>query len=204
MTEATDSNSPGTTPVELSMREAAIFVGVDKGTLSKHLRAGRVSSLRRDDQGRIFFQVSELLRAYPNARGSVAGNTLVGVDPNALQHPEQQGQHLLIDDLRRRLDEQKEERERERRQYQDSIDDLRRRLDASEEERRRKDERITALLTDQRQRADGSQRYEQERREEIAALRRSIDELRAEQERRADPTERRGFFARLFGGRGGS
>jgi hypothetical protein len=55
--------------------------------------------------------------------------------------------------MKRELEQEREERARERRQLEETVGDLRRRLDASEEERRQKDTQLTHLLTDQREKA---------------------------------------------------
>ncbi|MGF7213719.1 hypothetical protein GGE65_008369 [Skermanella aerolata] len=165
----------GNTRTELSMRDAARFVRLDKGTLSRHQKSGKVTG-RKDEQGRLWFEPSELMRAYPNVDYVVAGNVAErNESPTPQQAPQQAQQDTqqpLIEELRRQIGEQKLEREREREQYQDTIADLRRRLDQEAEERRR----VTLLLTDQR-----------EKESQTAA---------------PEPPKRRGLMTRLLGGLG--
>lgn len=170
------SRNGGNTRTELSMRDAARFVRLDKGTLSRHQKSGKVTG-RKDEQGRLWFEPSELMRAYPNVDYAVAGNVAERNDSTttqqAPQQPQQDAQQPLIEELRRQISEQKAEREREREQYQDTIADLRRRLDQEAEERRR----MTLLLTDQR-------------------------EKEAQTATASQPPKRRGLMTRLLGGMG--
>lgn len=133
-------------PPELSLREAAAATGRRKQTLLKAIQDGRLSA-SRNDKGEWRIQAAELFRAYPpgavdgqenrppQRQEPVNGGRLAGWLP-----PEEAAK------LRTRLEMTEAERERERQAARETIDDLRRRLDQEGEERRR----LTLLLTDQR------------------------------------------------------
>jgi hypothetical protein len=107
---------------------AAKAAGVSKSTLRRAIDAGRLSATRRDD-GSYEIDPAELHRVFPRSSAGTSemarSDTAVGT--GALQ--------VEVDLLRERLVDKEA-----------VIDDLRRRLDAEAEERRR----LTALLTDQR------------------------------------------------------
>ena len=67
-------------------------------------------------------------------------------------------QLLRIEALQQEISREREERDRERKQLEETVIDLRRRLDASEEERRQKDSQLTHLLTDQSKKEEASPR----------------------------------------------
>ena len=90
-------------------------------------------SASKDNRGQWCIDKAELLRVYPdsdNQRGKVDSST----------QPDNHG-------LQSELDTLKQERERERRQLEQTVTDLRQRLDKSEDERRRTAEQLTNLLT---------------------------------------------------------
>ena len=127
---------------KLSLKQAAEFAGVTKPTVLKHIKAGRVSA-QKDTEGRWWFDVAELVRVYgePEARndfGTVSGNISV----TSWNHPSFQQetavQQLLVE-LRRQLEEQKAERERER-------DDLRRLLEREQDRHERERSELITLL----------------------------------------------------------
>ena len=133
--------------------EAAKRAGVERTTLYRKLKKGDISA-HSDPSGNKFIEASELLRVYPEAdlaEGfATEGQKLQSsgfqqratASENSLLQREIEVRDEKISTLER-------ERERERRDAQTTIDDLRRRLDQEAEERRR----LTLMLTDQRERA---------------------------------------------------
>lgn len=118
--------------------EAAKVTGRGKGTISEAIKSGRLSVHEKTDRG---YRIagSELFRVFPAVRpnGSENGRDEHGRTPET--NSPNRG-------LEREIEALREERDRERRQLQETIDDLRRRLDVEGEERRR----LTAMiLTDQ-------------------------------------------------------
>lgn len=123
-----------------TLGEAAKATGKSKATISNALKTGRMS-LHEKTEGGYRIAASELFRAFPprSLNSSVNGSTEQTLTPE-LNSPNR--------GLEREIEILREERDRERRQFEDTIDDLRRRLDAEGEERRK----LTAMLTDQRAR----------------------------------------------------
>lgn len=118
-----------------TLGKAAKETGLSKPTISKAIKKGRLSATR-NEQGGYQIDPAELFRVYPPS-SETAGKDLQEETP------------VSIEGLRREILLLQEERERERGHLQATIDDLRRRLDAEAEERRK----LTALLTDQRTKA---------------------------------------------------
>lgn len=119
-----------------SLRDAAEAVGIGKPAILKAIQKGRISATK-DDKGQWQIDPAELHRVYPPVTGTTSGN-----GSGERQEPDKTslGNSILqreIELLRERLTDRDE-----------VIDDLRRRLDAEAEERRK----LTALLTDQRAR----------------------------------------------------
>ncbi len=123
-----------------TLKEAAEAVGMTKPAIFKAIKRGSISA-NKDERGQWLIDPAELHRVYkpidrsesqpiPSLREETAVNT--------------QGLRVEIENL-------KEERERERKQLQETITDLRRRLDQSEAERRETQGKLTALLTHQPQ-----------------------------------------------------
>lgn len=138
---------------KLSLKQAAEFAGTTKPTVLKHIKAGKVSA-ERDDQGRWWFDISELVRAYgePGTRngfGNGSGNTSIYERNQQYLQQETSSETVpqaVYDELRARIEGLQADKE-----------DLRRRLDAAEKERgeliatvRQQAEQVR-LLTDQRQ-----------------------------------------------------
>lgn len=134
-------------PPELSLRQAAEATGKRKQTILKAIQDGRLSA-SRTETGEWRIQAAELFRVYqpvavdgqqnrqPQRQEPLKNDALPGWLP-----PDEAAT------LRTRLEMIEAERERERQGLQSTIDDLRRRLDGEAEERRR----LTFLLTDQRE-----------------------------------------------------
>ena len=118
-----------------SLGEAAKATGKSKATISNAVKTGRLSVYEKTDSG-YRIAASELFRAFP-PNGQANGQTeqILTHEPNSLNRG-----------LEREIELMREERDRERRQFEATVDDLRRRLDGEAEERRK----LTALLTDQR------------------------------------------------------
>lgn len=123
-----------------TLGEAAKATGKSKATISNALKTGRIS-VQDKTEGGYRIAASELFRVFPprSLNGSVNGPTEQILTPE-LNSPNR--------GLEREIEILREERDRERRQFEDTIDDLRCRLDAEGEERRK----LTAMLTDQRAR----------------------------------------------------
>jgi len=125
-----------------TLGEAAKATGKSKMTIQRAIKSGRLSASRRDDDT-YDIDPSELHRVFPSVTTAEPDTGNKGQDdiPNDMA--------VLRLELKVR-DEKiaalQAEREREREQLTDQIDDLRRRLDTEGEERRK----LTALLTDQR------------------------------------------------------
>lgn len=136
-------------PVTFTLGEAAKAAGVSKPTLSKAIKAGRLSYEKNED-GSYRIQAGELFRAYPPGRqGNGEDTPEVDEVETGVSEPATRGLAAReADRLRQQLADVNAERERERRQLEDQIADLRRRLDVEGEERRK----LTAILTDQRSR----------------------------------------------------
>ena len=122
--------------MKLSLSQAARESGTSKPTLSRWIAKGKVSAERQQD-GSYLIDPSELDRIKDLMRnGNRSGN------PNMKQSETPQETSALrreVELLRERLDDK-----------DGVINDLRRRLDDETEERRTAQAKLTALLTDQR------------------------------------------------------
>jgi excisionase family DNA binding protein len=109
-----------------TLGQAAKATGISKPTLSRAIKSGRLSAQKQED-GSFLIDPAELHRVYPpvTTTGDNNGNVKQSETP---RNPET---------LHVQLAAMREERERERQQLQATIDDLRRRLDAEAEERRK-------------------------------------------------------------------
>jgi hypothetical protein len=127
-----------------TLGDAAKATGVSKPTLSKAIKFGRISA-KKTESGSYSIDPAELHRVFPavNVNGERNGLPLQKETPlnTSLQPLEM-------------LEKERQERERERNQLQATIDDLRRRLDEETDDRRQSAEeirRLTLLLTHQRE-----------------------------------------------------
>jgi hypothetical protein len=124
-----------------SLTEAAAASGKSKMTIQRAIKSGKMSASRHDDES-YDIDPSELHRVFPPV------SVLEADADNKLRHDIPNDISLLQVELKIR-DEKialiEAEREREREQLTGQIDDLRRRLDVEGEERRK----LTAILTDQ-------------------------------------------------------
>ena len=120
--------------MQYSLGQAAKRLKLNKSTLSRHRREGRFSA-EKDEHGSYIIEESELARAYPD---QYASN-----DPEAAQSNDAEHQKTPSDTAAELA-----KLRAENTLLWDERDDLRRRLDQESEERRR----LTAMVTDQRER----------------------------------------------------
>ena len=155
------------TGTSLSLLEAAQRVGRSKPTILRAIQAGKISANRDEHTGEWRIEPAELFRVYPPLPEGIDASVQTGDDETSRTTSTDERNGLMTGDnstsvavaeleaMKRQLNQECEERARERRQLEDTVSDLRRRLDASEEERRQKDAQLTHLLTDQREKHDG-------------------------------------------------
>lgn len=160
------------TQTRFTLGEAARETGVSKATLSRDIKSGKISADKRPD-GSYQIDASELFRVYSRVSEEQRATGSSGTVRNDSQPGETPNETRLLQAEVNRLREVAAtlsmERDRERAQFSDQIEDLRRRLDGETEERRV----LTRILTDQR--------------------------TQPPEPPTAQPTDDRGFFARLFG-----
>jgi excisionase family DNA binding protein len=118
-----------------TLGEAAKHTGLSKPTIQRAIKNGRLSATRNEN-GSYSIDPAELERVY--------GPLPVTSNDNGTMKQDETPNDIVA--LHHELEILREERERERNQFTSQIDDLRRRLDVEGEERRK----LTALLTDQR------------------------------------------------------
>jgi type II secretory pathway component HofQ len=121
-----------------TLGEAAKASGKSKATIHRNIQSGKISATKDEATGSWMIEPAELHRVYPAV-------SLEQHQNRELRQSETATETLL----KAQLEQEREERRRERVQLEGTIDDLRRRLDAEGEERRK----LTALLTDQRAKA---------------------------------------------------
>ena len=131
-----------------SLGEAAKATGKSKATIHRAIQSHKISATKDEATGSWLIDAAELHRVFPPVSPEQAKN-------GGLRQSETADETAV---LRLRLEELRQERERERADKDAVIDDLRRRLDASDEERRKVQAQLTALLTDQRQPTEQPQR----------------------------------------------
>jgi Helix-turn-helix domain len=123
-----------------TLGEAAKATGKSKATIHRAIQSHKISAMKDEATGSWLIDPAELHRVFlPVPVGQVQNGEL--------RQSETAGETAA---LQLRLEELRQERERERADKDAVIDDLRRRLDASDEERRKVQTQLTALLTDQR------------------------------------------------------
>jgi hypothetical protein len=123
--------------------QAARATGKSKSTISAAVKSGKISATRNED-GSWSIDPAELHRVFP-AKGTANGTGEPELDDSEPSDFLFENGRLKaeLEQMRERLAASDLERQRERQQLSDQIDDLRRRLDAEAEERRR----LTAILT---------------------------------------------------------
>ena len=125
-----------------TLGQAARAVGKAKSTISRDIKSGKISATRNID-GSVSIDPAELHRVYPAMPATGSGNGQSN-DSQPLQSDAATVWEREIALLRERLADK-----------DDVIDDLRRRLDAEAEERRKEAEerrKLTVALTDRRPR----------------------------------------------------
>lgn len=129
--------------MRMNINQAAKAVGVARSTLYRDIQEGKVS-VGKDARGKPYVDVSELERAYG---GVTLSDTSENVSKGHIDTPQKDKKDSALqrehDLLREQIELLKSER-----------DDLRRRLDEETEERRMAQTKLTALLTDQREKTE--------------------------------------------------
>jgi septal ring factor EnvC (AmiA/AmiB activator) len=132
--------------MKLTLKQAAEAVGKSKPTILRAIQNHKLSAAQDELTRSWMIDPAELYRVYPPVTNATMRNgeettlnapTRNNYEPNSSE----------MNALRRELEALRQEREREREQLQQHIADLRRRLDQESEERRQ----LSAILTDQRQ-----------------------------------------------------
>lgn len=127
----------------VSISEAARLAGISRQTFYRHIDKKGISVTKDNDDNPVV-DTAEILRVYGALQDTTPSHE---TDIQQLGTPKDnsalQGE---IDKLREAIDSLNTERDRERAQLTEQIVDLRRRLDDEAEERRK----LTKLLTDQR------------------------------------------------------
>jgi hypothetical protein len=129
-----------------SLKQAAEATGKTKPTILRAIQTSKISATRHEVSGAWQIEPAELHRVYPPKSESVAQQDnfpTLTQDETVNEIPMLRRELQLKDE---QLAAFREERQRERAQFEGTIDDLRERLDREGEERRR----LTAILTDQR------------------------------------------------------
>jgi hypothetical protein len=126
-----------------SLKQAAEATGKSKPTILRAIQSHKISAARNSATQAWLIEPAELHRVYPPVTDEPLRNTKMtrDVTPDEISTLRRE-----IEVRDEQLEAVRQERERERHDAQSTIDDLRRRLDAEAEERRK----LTALLTDQR------------------------------------------------------
>ncbi len=120
----------------VSMTKGAELAGVSKGTVSKALKAGRLSYAEKTDNGYLI-ETSELFRVFPPKQPeTVEAPPIETPSGNRETQAETGGLRREVELLREQL-----------RDRDSVVDDLRQRLDRSDEERREAQARVIGLLT---------------------------------------------------------
>lgn len=119
----------------LNLNQAARTCHKSKSAILEAIRSGRLSA-NRNDKNEWQIDPSELFRVYPY---EIQNNETEQKNRNQPDTEPKQNS-ILFKEL---FEKEKEERERERAQMQETINDLRKRLDEESEERRK----LTKLIT---------------------------------------------------------
>ncbi len=128
--------------MRMNINQAAKAVGVARSTLYRDIQDGKIS-VGKDGRGKPYVDVSELERAYGSVTVSDTSESVSKGQPETLKKDRKDSAlQREYDLLREQIGLLKSER-----------DDLRRRLDEETEERRMAQAKLTGLLTDQRPQA---------------------------------------------------
>lgn len=134
----------------LSLRQAAEKTGIDKMTISRAIKSGKLSANRESKTGPFKIDPAELARVFSLEKKKAVANTS---QKDSVIHKETSDISLKIRLLEREVELRDKQIElletgkrQDRQHYQEALDDIRTRLDGETEERRR----LTLMLTDQR------------------------------------------------------
>jgi hypothetical protein len=122
-----------------TLGQAAKATGKSKATIHRAVQSGKLSAGKDEATGTLKIDPAELHRLFPPVSQERLQN-------GALRQSETPAETAETAVLQAQLEQERGERQRERLQLETTIDDLRKRLDREGEERRR----LTAILTDQR------------------------------------------------------
>jgi excisionase family DNA binding protein len=122
-----------------TLGQAAKATGKSKATIHRAVQSGKLSAVKDEASGTFRIDPAELHRIFPSVPSEHVRN-------GQLKQSETTSETGM---LRTQLEQERQERQRERVQLEGTIDDLRKRLDREGEERRK----LTAILTDQRAQA---------------------------------------------------
>lgn len=120
-----------------TLGEAAKSTGRSKSTILRAIVAGKISATKDEANGSWTINPAELHRLFPPDVPPEPALTRSGTTDETPV-------------LRVQLEQERQERERERGQFKEQIDELRKQLADANEERRTTLRQLTALLTDQR------------------------------------------------------
>ena len=164
------------------------LTGKARSTISNHLKVGKVSYVL-DDDGNKLIEASEIIRVYGDVLeldgdGKIKTKTDRSVKRSELKNDVSEHSQAM-------LEQEKLERDRERKQLQETIENLRTDLEKSQD----RESRATLLLENQSSESDRWLKQMAEIEKRIAN-----QELETKRYRRALIEERnRGFWERLFG-----
>lgn len=138
----------GTPKYFLSMTKAASFAGVNRSTIQRQIKAGKLSA-QRDDNNQWRIDPAELSRVYPDAgkKEPVANDDATQRQTDASQHSATPESKEIIATLRTMVETLERNNRREVEHLSETIEDLRDRLDKEAAQSRV----LTAMLTDQRE-----------------------------------------------------
>ena len=137
----------GTPKHFLSMTKAANFAGVNRSTIQRQIKAGKLSA-HRDDNNQWRIDPAELSRVYPDAgkKNAVEKADAQRSKSDAPQQSATPNSSEMIATLRNMVDTLERNNKREVEALYETIEDLRDRLDKEASHSRA----LTAMLTDQR------------------------------------------------------
>lgn len=131
-------------PAYFTLGQAAKEAGKSKGTISKYIKLGKLSYVKKDGN-KYQIDPAELFRVFPKKKQETAQNERMETPANTNVNS---GLEREIELLNERLKEK-----------DGIIDDLRQRLDRTDSERQKVQTQLTALLTDQSRNNEAEKRY---------------------------------------------
>jgi excisionase family DNA binding protein len=134
-----------------SLKQAAEATGKSKPTILRAIQSGKISATRDQLTQAWIIEPSELHRIYQPVSDDDAQQGKPANDATPFETVMLRREISIRDE---KLNALQQERDRERQETRETIDDLRRRLDAEAEERRK----LTAMLTDQREKPEPRRR----------------------------------------------